>query len=156
MRKTEDIIEQLASGLKPVPALALERRLALAVLPALGVSLLLMLATLGPRVDMHDALTELGFWIKSAYNALLALTAFFAVGRLTRPEGNSGCLFVWLAVIFVVMAAIALVQSGVCLSGQLQDACSGVVRAALPVFDRRFRASGIPGEFFSSQTLSPG
>ncbi len=147
MRKTEDIIEQLASGLKPVPALSLERRLALAVLPGLGVSLLLMLAILGPRVDMHEALTELGFWIKSAYNALLALTAFFAVGRLTRPEGNSGCLFVWLALIFVVMAAIALVQLGFAFPDNYRTLVLGssalhcpflIVAFALPVFLANF------------------
>ncbi|MGG2478223.1 NrsF family protein, partial [Rhizobium sp. BR5] len=38
MRKTEEIIEKLAGDLKPVAAFALERRLALAALPALGFS----------------------------------------------------------------------------------------------------------------------
>lgn len=76
MRKTEDIIEQLAGDLKPVPAFALERRLAFAALPALGLSLVLMVVILGLRVDMSEAMTEPGFWVKSAYNALLALIAF--------------------------------------------------------------------------------
>ncbi|MDZ7927735.1 MAG: NrsF family protein [Agrobacterium sp.] len=147
MRKTEDIIEQLASGLKPVPALAMERRLGLAALPALGVSLLLMLAILGLRADMHEALTELGFWIKSTYNALLALTAFFAVSRLARPDGTSGGLFVWLAVIFVAMAAIALVQLGFAFPDNYRALVLGssalhcpvlIVTFALPVFLTNF------------------
>jgi hypothetical protein len=147
VRKTEDIIEQLAGGLRPVPALALERRLALAVLPALGVSLLLMLVILGLRGDMHEALTDVGFWIKSAYNALLALTAFFAVSRLARPDGDSGCLFVWLALIFVAMAAIALVQLGfafpenyrVLILGSSALHCPFLIVAfALPVFLANF------------------
>jgi hypothetical protein len=149
VRKTEDIIEQLAGGLRPVPALALERRLALAVLPALGVSLLLMLVILGLRGDMHEALTDVGFWIKSAYNALLALTAFFAVSRLARPDGNSGCLFVWLALIFVAMAAIALVQLGFAFPENYRALILGssalhcpflIVAFALPVFLANFAA----------------
>lgn len=91
MRKTEDIIDQLAGDLRPVPVSALERRLLLAVLPALCISLLLMFVILGLRSDMDDALTELGFWIKSAYNAVLAVVAFLAVRRLARPDGDRGC-----------------------------------------------------------------
>ncbi|KJF71000.1 NrsF family protein [Agrobacterium arsenijevicii] len=147
MRKTEDIIEQLATGLKPVPALAVERRLAFAVVPALGVSLLLMLVILGLRVDMHDALTDVGFWIKSAYNALLALTTFFAVSRLARPDGSSGCLFVWLGLIFVAMAAIALVQLGFAFPDNYRTLVLGssalhcpflIVAFALPMFLANF------------------
>lgn len=117
MRKTEDIIEQLAGDLKPVPAFALKRRLAFAALLALGVSLLLMVVILGLRGDMDEAMTEPGFWVKSAYTALLALTAFLAVMRLARPEGERGALFVWIAAIFVAMAAIALVQLGFAVPG---------------------------------------
>ncbi|MES5043828.1 NrsF family protein [Rhizobium nepotum] len=147
MRKTDNIIDQLAGDLKPVPAFALERRLALAALPAMGVSLLLMLVILGLRGDMNDALTEVGFWIKSAYNALLALTAFLAVNRLARPDGDSGCIFVWLAVIFAAMAAIALVQLGFAFPEDYRALILGssalhcpflIVAFALPVFLANF------------------
>ncbi|MQB10528.1 DUF1109 family protein [Agrobacterium sp. ICMP 6402] len=149
MRKTEDIIEQLAGDLKPVAAFATERRLALAALPALGVSLLLMLVILGLRGDMDDALSELGFWIKSAYNALLAVAAFAAVRRLARPDGDSGLFFVWLAVIFIAMAAIALVQLGFAVPGSYATLILGssalhcpflIVAFALPVFLANFTA----------------
>lgn len=149
MRKTEDIIEQLAGDLKPVAAFATERRLALAALPALGVSLLLMLVILGLRGDMDDALSELGFWIKSAYNALLAVAAFVAVRRLARPDGDSGLFFVWLAVIFIAMAAIALVQLGFAVPGSYAALILGssalhcpflIVAFALPVFLANFTA----------------
>ncbi|KJF68422.1 NrsF family protein [Rhizobium nepotum] len=147
MRKTDDIIDQLAGDLKPVPAFALERRLALAALPAMGVSLLLMLVILGLRGDMNDALTEVGFWIKSAYNALLALIAFLAVNRLARPDGDSGRIFVWLAVIFAAMAAIALVQLGFAFPEDYRALILGssalhcpflIVAFALPVFLANF------------------
>lgn len=147
MRKTDDIIDQLAGDLKPVPVFGLERRLAFAALPAMGVSLLLMLVILGLRGDMNDALTEVGFWIKSAYNALLALTAFLAVNRLARPDGDSGCIFVWLAVIFATMAAIALVQLGFAFPEDYRALILGssalhcpflIVAFALPVFLANF------------------
>ncbi|CAN7345625.1 DUF1109 family protein [Agrobacterium tumefaciens] len=147
MRKTEDIIDQLAGDLKPVRAFALERRLALAALPALGVSLLLMVVILGLRSDMNDAMTEPGFWVKSAYNVLLAVTAFFAVMRLARPDGDRGGLFAWLAVIFVAMAVIALVQLGFAVPGTYRTLILGssalhcpflIVAFALPLFIANF------------------
>nr|WP_210348411.1 NrsF family protein [Agrobacterium burrii] len=139
----------MAGDLKPVAAFATERRLALAALPALGVSLLLMLVILGLRGDMDDALSELGFWIKSAYNALLAVAAFVAVRRLARPDGDSGLFFVWLAVIFIAMAAIALVQLGFAVPSSYAALILGssalhcpflIVAFALPVFLANFTA----------------
>lgn len=147
MRKTDDIIDQLAGDLRPVPTFAMERRLALAVLPALGISLLLMLVILGLRVDMDDAFTELGFWIKSAYNALLAVAAFVAVRRLASPDGDSGFFFVWLALIFVAMVAIALVQLGFAVPGSYSALILGrsalhcpflIAAFSLPVFLANF------------------
>nr|WP_222857686.1 NrsF family protein [Agrobacterium deltaense] len=137
----------MAGDLKPVPAFALERRLALAALPALGVSLLLMVVILGLRSDMNDAMTEPGFWVKSAYNVLLAVTAFFAVMRLARPDGDRGGLFAWLAVIFVAMAVIALVQLGFAVPGTYRTLILGssalhcpflIVAFALPLFIANF------------------
>ncbi|MBO9656298.1 NrsF family protein [Agrobacterium sp. SOY23] len=147
MRKTEDIIEQLAGDLKPVPVFSLERRLALAALPALAVSLLLMLVILGLRSDMNAAVAEPGFWVKSAYNALLALAAFLAVRRLARPEGDGGGLLAWLVVIFIAMAAIALIQLGFAVPGTYRTLILGssalhcpflIVAFALPLFLANF------------------
>jgi hypothetical protein len=113
----------------------------------MGISLLLMLVILGLRGDMNDALTEVGFWIKSAYNALLALIAFLAVNRLARPDGDSGRIFVWLAVIFAMMAAIALVQLGFAFPEDYRALILGssalhcpflIVAFALPVFLANF------------------
>ncbi|MDS7597682.1 NrsF family protein [Agrobacterium tumefaciens] len=112
MKKTDDIIESLTRDLKPVSAHALERRLVFAALPALCVSLLMLFLFFSLRGDMAEMWTEPVFWVKSAYNALLAIIAFAALTRLARPDGERGYLFVWVAVIFVAMAMIALVQLG--------------------------------------------
>ncbi|MFF0918208.1 NrsF family protein [Rhizobium leguminosarum] len=110
MRETEDAIDSLVRDLKPVPRHALERRFALAILPALAVSLLLMLIVLGLRTDMAQALMLPVFWIKSAYNALLAIAAFAAVYRLSRPDGSEGRFFGIAAAIILALAVMAAVQ----------------------------------------------
>ena len=113
MNKPDDLIESLVRDLKPVPAHALERRMAALVLPALGLSLLVMLVFLGFRTDMAHALSLPVFWIKSAYNALLAILAFIAVRRLSRPDGDAVGLFAGLGIVVAAMAAVAVVQLAV-------------------------------------------
>ncbi|MBB3610560.1 DUF1109 domain-containing protein [Rhizobium sp. BK602] len=110
MKRTDDIIESLVSDLKPIPRHALLRRFAFGIAPALGLSLLLMLAVLGLRVDMPGVLMLPVFWIKSAYNALIAIVAFLAVYRLSRPDGSRGRFFILLMATFAAMAAIAAIQ----------------------------------------------
>ncbi|EJT02433.1 DUF1109 domain-containing protein [Rhizobium sp. CCGE 510] len=110
MTTTDDIIERLVSDLTPVPRYALWRRFVLGIVPALGLSLLLMLLVLGPRVDMPDVLMLPVFWIKSAYNALIAIAAFLTVYRLSRPDGFEGRFFGWLALVIAAMAAVAAAQ----------------------------------------------
>ncbi|MBY5333239.1 DUF1109 family protein [Rhizobium leguminosarum] len=110
MRETEDVIDSLVRDLKPVPRHALERRFALAILPALAVSLLLMLMVVGLRTDMAQALMLPVFWIKSAYNALLAIAAFAAVYRLSRPDGSEGRFFGIATAIILTLAVMAVIQ----------------------------------------------
>ncbi|MBX4863382.1 DUF1109 family protein [Rhizobium sophorae] len=110
MRETEDVIDSLVRDLKPVPRHALERRFALAILPALAVSLLLMLIVLGLRTDMAQALMLPVFWIKSAYNGLLAIAAFAAVYRLSRPDGSEERFFGIAAAIMLALAVMAVIQ----------------------------------------------
>ncbi|MGO8093102.1 NrsF family protein [Rhizobium leguminosarum] len=110
MKETEDVIDSLVRDLKPVLRHALERRFALAILPALAVSLLLMLIVLGLRIDMAQALMLPVFWIKSAYNALLAIAAFAAFYRLSRPDGSEGRFFGIAAAIILALAVMAVIQ----------------------------------------------
>ncbi|KAA9385977.1 NrsF family protein [Neorhizobium galegae] len=110
MRKTDDIIDALVGDLKPVPRHALARRFAAGALPALAVSLVLMLAILGLRIDMAEALMLPVFWIKSAYNALLATAAFLAAYQLARPDGSRGRFFPFAAAIVAIMTVVAVSQ----------------------------------------------
>lgn len=110
MRKTDDIIDSLVGDLKPMPRHVLARRFMFGILPALAVSLVLMLSILGLRIDMAEALMLPVFWVKSAYNALLAIAAFLAAYHLARPDGSRGRFFQGVAAIVVTMAVIAVIQ----------------------------------------------
>ncbi len=135
MRETEDVIDSLVRDLKPVPRHALERRFALAILPALAISLLLMLVVVGLRTDMAQALMLPVFWIKSAYNALLAIAAFAAVYRLYRPDGSEGRFFGVAAAIVLALAVMAVIQLALSLSRKLPRAGARLLRPALPAAD---------------------
>lgn len=65
-----------------------------------------MLIVVGLRTDMAQALMLPVFWIKSAYNALLAIAAFAAVYRLSRPDGSEGRFFGIAAAIILALAAM--------------------------------------------------
>lgn len=110
MSNTSDIVDRLVRDLKPVPQHALLHHFALGIAPAFAISLFAELTALGLRIDMAEALTLPVFWIKSAYNALIAWVAFYATYRLARPDGSQGPLFGLLAMIFVGMAVIAGIQ----------------------------------------------
>ncbi|AXV18269.1 hypothetical protein CYG48_21225 (plasmid) [Neorhizobium sp. SOG26] len=110
MRDTDRMITDLVRDLRPVPRHALRDRFLLGLLPALAVSLLLMLAILGLRSDMPEALMLPVFWIKSAYNALIALVALWATYHLARPDGAEGGFFKMGAAIVLAMAIAAAVQ----------------------------------------------
>jgi hypothetical protein len=80
--KTDDLIEALALGLEPArparPALAW---MALAT----AASAVLVLALMGPRGDLADAVAGPIFWLKAGYTLALAGAALWWVERLGRP-----------------------------------------------------------------------
>jgi hypothetical protein len=110
MRKTDDIIESLVGDLKPVARHALSRRFLVAILSSLAVSLVLMLTLAGLRVDLAVALTLPVFWIKAAYNFLIAAIALFALYRIARPDGDTGPVFREIAVVVALMGVAAVFQ----------------------------------------------
>ncbi|SFJ17415.1 NrsF family protein [Caulobacter sp. UNC279MFTsu5.1] len=85
--RTDDLIDQLAADPRAVPAGTVPRRFAgVAVVGALA-ALVLVLAWLGTRQDLAQAMTGRMFWMKAAYTALLGVAGFWALERLARPEG---------------------------------------------------------------------
>lgn len=106
---TDELIDRLSQGLRPVSAGAAMRRLALAfgvgaVLASIG-----LLVLIGTRPDLAEAVRSGPFWMKAAYTAGLAAAGFFVVERVARPGGAGGKA--WLLV--AAVASLALLMGGI-------------------------------------------
>jgi hypothetical protein len=110
MSKTDDLVEKLVSDLKPVSPRAFPRGFMTAISVSLGISLLLMLTVAGLRVDFPGAFMLPAFWIKSAYNFLIATAALAAVYRIARPDGQAGPMFREVGAVVALMALAAVLQ----------------------------------------------
>jgi len=86
---TQQLIESLARGLKPVRRHAVLRRVLLGMLGGGVITLALVVAVLGVRHDLPAALHGFSFWMKWVYTLSVGAAAVFAVSRLARPTGHS-------------------------------------------------------------------
>lgn len=109
-KTTDELIASLSADLPAVKPGAAARRLALGLgVGALG-STAVMLAWLGPRPDLAQALATPMFWMKFGYAAATGLILAVALARLTRPAARLGALAALVAAPFVVVAAMALMR----------------------------------------------
>lgn len=112
--KTEDLIATLAADATPAPRSPLGAGLALACACAAAVSLAVLLAWLGLRPDLMDALRTRTFWMKATYTGWLTIGGFLAVARLARPGGRLG-VAAWVVAAGVVsmlaMGGLGLMQA---------------------------------------------
>jgi len=101
---TEELIQSLSQSVKPVPRRSLERRIALGI--ALGglVAAVIVVAVLGIRPDLHDAMHGFSFWMKWIYTASLGAGAVSLVIQLARPTGTS-LRSLWVLAIPVLLLA---------------------------------------------------
>ena len=107
--RTEQLIDRLATELRPTPARALERRMGQALAAGALLSLLLMAAGLGIRHDLLSALQGFAVWMKLSYAAALALIAVPASIALTRPDAPPP----WrLRAVLLPLLALALLALG--------------------------------------------
>lgn len=107
-RSTDALIEALAADVAPVPRAAVSARIALALLGGGTLTLVLVLAVLGPRPDLMSAMRGQAIWMKWGYTLALAAVSIAVTQQLARPE-RRGARWLWLAAIPVVLiAALAL------------------------------------------------
>lgn len=140
--KTDELVRMLAAQAAPVPPRAARRRLGAALLAGALLSLALLLATLGPRPDLAQALREEAFWLKQLYALALAGIAFALAQRLARPGMAAGApaRLLWLppAALAVLALAVLAVTSpearGALLLGRTWRSCPfNIVLMALPL-----------------------
>ncbi|TCS03866.1 NrsF family protein [Caulobacter sp. BK020] len=139
--RTDDLIDQLAADPRPVRAGAVPRRfLGVAAAGALA-ALVLVLAWLGTRHDLMDAMAGRMFWMKAAYTALLGVAGFWALERLARPEGAPKKALLFGALVLAVFVGLGLGQwlaaDGehrrlMMMGGSWKVCCRNILALALP------------------------
>jgi hypothetical protein len=108
--KTDDLIESLSGDLKPVARGAAGLRIALGLAVGAAASAVLMVAWIGFRPDLAEALRTPMFWMKFAYAALAGLVLFLATARLSRPGARLGWLALLVALPFVLMGSMGAMR----------------------------------------------
>jgi hypothetical protein len=110
--RTDDLIQSLSGELKPTPRGLAARRMLVGLGLGALVSTALMLAWLGVRPDLAEAMRTPMFWVKFGYAALAGLVLAVATSRLARPGARLGGLAVAVALPFVLMAAMGAMRLG--------------------------------------------
>ena len=105
--KTDELIQSLAADLPPIARGAVARRVALGLGLGAAGSAAVMLAWLGPRPDLAQAVATPMFWMKLGYAAGTGLIAAVLLTRLGRPASRPGLLAAAVAGPFAVVAAMA-------------------------------------------------
>ena len=153
--KTDALIETLSDGVAPVAANAAIRTLALGLGAGALVSALTMMAWLGVRPDLSDAMATGGYWMKFFYTLLFACFGFWTLARLARPGLRVDAQAVLELLPLVAIASMAGMRLGqapadarmALLMGASHDVCPWRIAAlSVPVFI---------GVFWSMRRLAP-
>jgi hypothetical protein len=108
--KTDDLIAMLAADTAPVPRRGVSMRLALVAAATLVLAFGILMAWLGMRPDIMEAMHTSAYWMKTVYTAGLALAGFALVERLSRPGVHSRNGAILLGVCVAAIAALATIQ----------------------------------------------
>jgi hypothetical protein len=140
--KTDELIAFLSEDLQPARRGLVLRWLMLGLVAGVAVSALAMMMMLGPRPDLHAAMTQNAFWMKFIYTLALALLGLVIVERQARAGANSRLAMMALAapvVALIVLASIALsapqADTAKLVMGDTWMVCPWLIVAlSLPVF----------------------
>lgn len=104
--RTDELIDQLSAEAAREPLDSVPARLSGASIVGVAGAFLIMLAWLGIRPDLAQAVTTWHWWLKMTYGLVLAVAGFAAVERLARPAGEGrrglGLALVALAVLLAL------------------------------------------------------
>ncbi|MDE2418378.1 MAG: DUF1109 domain-containing protein [Burkholderiales bacterium] len=107
--KTEELVDLLAAGETRVPANAIGKRFAVALVWSIPLAVLIMVSVYGVRSDLVQAMGEAMFWVKFAFAGALALFAFISTERLGRPGMRVGGVWAGLAAPLLLLWLVAVV-----------------------------------------------
>ncbi|MGF9694520.1 DUF1109 domain-containing protein [Rhizobium sp. 0TCS1.26] len=138
---TDDLIDRLASDLRPVAPNALGRLLVLALPPALAVSAALIVFVHGLRPDLAQAILLPAFWVKSAYPLLLAIIGIGAMVIVARPGGVPRAAGASALLVYIGVLTLALWQLHLAPAADYRQLVFGVSAWFCPI---AVLASGAP------------
>ena len=107
--RTSELIAALAADPVPEPV-RLDRRVAIALVVGLAVSVALYFLLLGPRPDLAAGVDTMRFWLKVVDSLAFALPSLFLTLRLARPDAKPRALALWLLAPFILLAAGVIVE----------------------------------------------
>jgi hypothetical protein len=102
--RTSELIAALAADPVREPV-QLDRRVAIALVVGLAVSVALYFLLLGPRPDVAAAAGTMRFWLKVVDSLAFALPSLLLTLRLARPDAKPRALALWLLAPFILLAA---------------------------------------------------
>ncbi|HVZ27543.1 MAG TPA: DUF1109 domain-containing protein [Rhizomicrobium sp.] len=108
--KTDELIALLGQDLKPARKGMVPRWLAPALAAGLLISLLMMLAMLGTRADLYQAMRLNAFWMKFFYTLSLAILGLILIERQARAGADSRAVFFALGAPVAAMTVLASAQ----------------------------------------------
>lgn len=121
----DDLIDRLATDLRPVPRNLLDRRLALGLATGMLAAAVLMLAWLGPRPDLANAIVTPIFWAKFAFTLVLTIAGFAAARKLSRPAGRLRNAAIATVAIIAVTGIAGIVQMMNAAPGEVRNLIMG-------------------------------
>jgi hypothetical protein len=153
---TPDLIESLATGLKPAPRRFVSRRLGLGIGSGLVLITAAVLLAWGPRADFSAALSTPSFWIKFAFTGVPMLGGIVAVLRLSRPDGRiPRALWFGLASVVLTMAGMAAAQLLNAPAADHRSLIMGSTAAACPWLIMLLAVPVLAGTLWAMRALAP-
>jgi hypothetical protein len=140
---TDQLVTMLAQGAEPVARRASGRRFAAALLAGSVAAVVLMLALLGLRPDLREAVRDAMFWVKLGVPALLLVAGLVACTRLGRPGlrvGSAGAVLllpvavIWLLAAFALDSAPASARVALVLGDSSAACVASIALLATPTF----------------------
>ncbi|MCL6741434.1 DUF1109 domain-containing protein [Sphingomonas sp. RB56-2] len=112
-RPTDELVQSLVSGLRPVPRAAVALRLALGATAGAAISVVLLISIVGMRPDLGVVVNSVRFWSKASYMIVTAGISLLVAARLARPGSSTNIL--WLLpiplLIYLPAATFELVRT---------------------------------------------